>query len=95
MVRSPFGITFRQLARFRLSLSPFTLRRRMVTSNGMALRPPLLVVLLGLLSSTVDAFYLPGSAPIDYKRGEQVPLWLDSIKTGSADSRGNLKWVSA
>ncbi|KAF9303274.1 hypothetical protein BGZ74_004074 [Mortierella antarctica] len=41
------------------------------------------VVLLGCLTSTTDAFYLPGVAPKEYSEGDPVALMVNALTPGS------------
>ncbi|KAH8119533.1 Nonaspanin [Phellopilus nigrolimitatus] len=46
------------------------------------------LVFVGLLSTCVDAFYLPGAAPRDYQAGERVELFVNALTPmiGAADN---------
>jgi hypothetical protein len=51
---------------------------------------PRLVSLLVALSSTVSAFYLPGTAPRDYRDAEDVELDVNVLKPGLGYETENL-----
>ena len=45
------------------------------------------LLLAGLLSESVNAFYLPGAAPHDFQLGERVELYVNALTPmiGSSD----------
>ncbi|KAH8680506.1 hypothetical protein BX600DRAFT_376126 [Xylariales sp. PMI_506] len=54
--------------------------------KSLTFAPPsaLLPALLAVLTGTASAFYLPGVAPTSYKPGDNVPLYVNSVKPVAA-----------
>jgi len=74
-------------------------RKRYSKSNKMQLRDmaPSSAVLASLLAipQLASAFYLPGVAPTSYKKGDLVPLYVNSIKPVAAPSDSRLHAIDS
>ena len=58
----------------------------------MQLAASALLLLLSLISTGVNAFYLPGAAPHDFQQGERVELFVNAL-TPIIGSTNNAKLV--